>query len=673
MKRILCALTALLMLCTMIPAASAAPRTRRLSEDGFTFLKQREGFTKNPWLDKDTWRVGYNTPIQNGQYVYGITEAEAEQLLRDNVTEYEDKVNDYLQQHDITVEQHVFDALVSFTYNAGISWSDPGYRFSAMMIDGLDKYDELQILDAFVVWCHAGKTVDRSLAARRLAEGKLLLYSDYSGNDSPDFTYAVLTANGGTAPSDIYCFRVGDALLSRLPQPARKGYTFAGWYTYGNKPVRDGDTITEPTRLTAKWFTDVVLPFGDVGEGAWYQGYVRQLYAGGIVDGTSTTTFSPAGTVTYGQALKLILLATGFEPGKTEAAEGHWAQPYLDMALNESIISESFCPGLDVNITRLELARLACAAMGLKKTDAASPFADTAHDSVLSLWQAGVVEGAPEGGMSYYYPDRFLTRAEISAIVWRILSYTELQDQIGSISYGSHTMGILSSVRRYRLDNDEFYMENGFKQYGGKRTWTGVDVSHHQGDIDWQKVRNAGVDFAMIRVGGRGYGSAGVMYDDQTFTQNIRGALNAGLKVGVYYFSQATSVGEAREEARYVLDKIRGYDVTYPVVFDWEFLGGKTQRTYSTPTSVICDAANAFCSMIEEAGYTPMIYFNTYCGYLKYDLSKVNRYDFWYAQYTDVPTFYYDFQMWQYTSKGRVPGISGNVDLDISFVDYADR
>ena len=155
------------------------------------------------------------------------------------------------------------------------------------------------------------------------------------------------------------------------------------------------------------------------------------------------------------------------------------------------------------------------------------------------------------------------------------------------------------------------------------------------------------------------------MFEDKQFWANIQGALDAGLQVGVYFFSQATSAQEAREEARFVLDTIQGYDVTGPVVFDWENIGNDSARTDGMTSSQVTAAANAFCQMVEEAGYRPMIYFNQYIGYLLYDLDQVVQYPFWLAEYNAVPSFYYDFEMWQYTSSGSVSGISGKVDRNV--------
>ena len=194
-----------------------------------------------------------------------------------------------------------------------------------------------------------------------------------------------------------------------------------------------------------------------------------------------------------------------------------------------------------------------------------------------------------------------------------------------------------------QLTADDFETgEDGIPVYTGDlyETRLGIDVSFYQGDIDWARVKADGVDFAILRVGGRGYTEGG-LYADTKFEQNLQGALDAGLEVGVYFFSQAITVKEAEEEARFVLDKIRGYALTGPVVFDWEALGKSEARTYGLDTDTLCRCALAFCELVEEAGYTPMIYLTSYAGYVKYDLSRVMDYPFWFADYyIEGDTFY---------------------------------
>lgn len=200
----------------------------------------------------------------------------------------------------------------------------------------------------------------------------------------------------------------------------------------------------------------------------------------------------------------------------------------------------------------------------------------------------------------------------------------------------------------------------------GRRAKAGIDVSTHQKDIDWQAVAADGVDFAMLRLGHRGY-SQGGLFMDKTFEQNLRGALDAGLEVGVYFFSQAVTPQEAEEEADYVLHALDGQALTFPVAFDWEPISGDQARTDGLDGEMMTRCAAAFCKRIEDAGYRPAVYFNQTQGYLHYDLRDLADYDLWLAEYDTVPDFYYHFDLWQYSHTGRVNGIQGDVDLDLAF------
>ena len=264
-----------------------------------------------------------------------------------------------------------------------------------------------------------------------------------------------------------------------------------------------------------------------------------------------------------------------------------------------------------------------------------------------------------------FLPDSAITRSEISAVIWRIV-HTDFHE--GQFLYGSTWLDILDNVPVFSLDPDKFYTENGRVNYRGEETMTGIDVSSWQGTIDWNKVASDGIDFAIIRLGYRGYGTGAICLDS-CFQQNIQGALDAGLKVGVYFYSQAINTDEAKEEADYVLSYLKDWNISLPVVFDWEIVGGSAARTYGLDTNTLNQCAAAFCGAMEDAGYQTMIYFNKYLGYRKYDLSQLTDAGFWYAEYTSKPTFYYDFKMWQYSSKGSVAGISGNVDMNLLFVD----
>ena len=189
----------------------------------------------------------------------------------------------------------------------------------------------------------------------------------------------------------------------------------------------------------------------------------------------------------------------------------------------------------------------------------------------------------------------------------------------------------------------------------------GIDVSKWQGTIDWNAVKAAGVEFVIIRVGYRG-SSAGALIDDSMFATNIQGAKAAGLKVGVYFVTQAVNDVEAVYEASMVLDRIKGYSLDYPVFLDVEASGGRGDTIdKATRTAVI----TAFCETIRSAGYTAGIYANkTWLG-SKMDTSAFGNYVIWVAHYSSVCGYTGRYNMWQYTDKGTLPGISGSVDLNL--------
>ncbi len=197
-------------------------------------------------------------------------------------------------------------------------------------------------------------------------------------------------------------------------------------------------------------------------------------------------------------------------------------------------------------------------------------------------------------------------------------------------------------------------------------SWLGIDVSRYQGDVDWEQVKAAGVEFAMIRVGFRGYGQSGKLMEDAKVKQNYENATKAGIKVGVYFFAQAISVEEAKEEAEYVLELIDGWQLDMPVAYDWECLAAD-YRTVGVDPQTVTDCAKAFCEVIGAEGYDTMIYFNPSQSRDMMYLSELVDYGFWLAMYSDQMTYEYKVDMWQYTKEGKVPGIQGNVDINLYF------
>ena len=193
----------------------------------------------------------------------------------------------------------------------------------------------------------------------------------------------------------------------------------------------------------------------------------------------------------------------------------------------------------------------------------------------------------------------------------------------------------------------------------------GIDVSKWNGDIDWDKVKNAGVEFAIIRAGYRG-SSTGSLVEDPYFAANMKGAKASGIPVGVYFFTQAVNEVEAVEEASAVLQLIREYQLEYPVFIDTEGAGGGRADELDAETrTLVCEA---FCRTIENAGYHAGVYAsrNWYNNRLYADRLD-SQYCIWLAEYRSVPLYQGYYQLWQYTSKGKIDGISGNVDMNISY------
>ena len=196
------------------------------------------------------------------------------------------------------------------------------------------------------------------------------------------------------------------------------------------------------------------------------------------------------------------------------------------------------------------------------------------------------------------------------------------------------------------------------------RTARGIDVSKFQGSIDWNAVKADGITFAIIRCGYRGYGS-GALVEDSTYRANIRGAINAGLKVGVYFYSQATNEAEAVEEASMVLSLVSGYSLPLGVYYDTEKVAGDTGRADTISAAQRTACAVAFCETIRNSGYSAGVYSYASWFYNSLNFANISKYNIWIAQYRDTLNFSYKYNIWQYTGSGHVNGISKPVDMNI--------
>lgn len=223
-------------------------------------------------------------------------------------------------------------------------------------------------------------------------------------------------------------------------------------------------------------------------------------------------------------------------------------------------------------------------------------------------------------------------------------------------------------LERSMFQETDFY-ENGDYIYYQGSTYTaqqGVDVSYYQGEIDWQQVRAAGISFAMIRAGYRGY-EDGRIHADENFQKNVEGALAAGLEVGIYFYSQAITPEEAREEADLVLQLAAGYPITFPIAFDWEHVE-ESARTDDISSETLTDCCLAFCDTIQAAGYRTSVYFYRSLGYHEYDMDRLKDLEFWFSGFGTYPDYYYEISMWQYSHTAVVPGIPISTDMNLYFV-----
>ncbi len=220
-----------------------------------------------------------------------------------------------------------------------------------------------------------------------------------------------------------------------------------------------------------------------------------------------------------------------------------------------------------------------------------------------------------------------------------------------------------------RLTTDEM----GRKQYTNQENesaFVGIDVSKYQGDIDWGKVKNDGIEFAILRGGYRGSQNGEIMLDEK-FLENIQHATDVGIKVGIYFFSQAISEAEAIEEANFLLEHTKEYTITYPFVFDMEEFGAEENRIDILTIEERMAITRAFCDTIQESGKKAMIYGGNSWFFNRLQPNEIQHYDLWLAEYSGEPSYPYEFQIWQYSDAGIVDGIATKVDLNLSFSDYS--
>ena len=423
--------------------------------------------------------------------------------------------------------------------------------------------------------------------------------------------------------------------------------------------------------------------YRDVDDDSWYASYVAFCQQRGLMDGMTGASFEPGGLMTRATLTEALYRLEG-----SPAVEPEEDLPFSDVdadhpnlnairwAKQNGVVSGYLSGrfGPEDPITREQIAALLWSSQGRQQPDASAAFTDGEE---ISPWAADAVDWAyavhlMAGSPSHcFLPQKNTNRAEGATII------TNYAREFYGLE-GGYPLPDPSPIPPNGYNSEAFSLdERGYLSYSGMGGfYRGVDVSAHQKQVDWARVAATGMDFAMIRAGYRGY-TLGTINQDAYFQANIQGALDNGMEVGVYFFSQALTPQEAEEEAYQLLEWISQYDITYPVVFDWEEVDREDSRSRNTDGNTVTACALAFCKVIQDAGYTPMTYGSpskVYKGGIL--LEYLQDYPFWLAHYTKetAPTsFRYHYDMWQYTSTGAVDGIEGNVDLNICLTDLSSR
>lgn len=371
-KKIVCFILVLCFAMSIPVYASNDTYSMKTSEALINLIKYYEGFSSTVMADSSGYAIGYGTHCSDiSDYPDGITEEEADELLRDIVSGMEDKVNAMAEKMGITLSQNQFDALISLTYNLGSSWMSSDYSLYNMLANGIENYSDGEIINTFGKYCHVGGKVVPAIAWRRLTEAKIFLYSDYKTGGTQNYEYDLV--NDPSIDTDILFQAEGSLTICR---------------------------------------------YADISYVDWFYKYLSPLTYTGVFQGYEDSTFRPDNYVTCGETLKLVILAAGYDE---QAPTGeHWASGYLTFAEENAIVVRGDITDLDAPISRLLLAEIAANALRLSLSTI-TPFSDTDNGYVLALYNAGIITGSyNEAGQLVYLPADNLRRCEICAVIWRI-------------------------------------------------------------------------------------------------------------------------------------------------------------------------------------------------------------------------------------------------------------
>ncbi len=437
----------------------------------------------------------------------------------------------------------------------------------------------------------------------------------------------------------------------------------AGVYLGNDGRALSNDTITRQQAVTmiARAFAiqpaETALPYADADQIAEYaRNYVAEMTARGYLTDCSDGVFRPASAITRAEIVNILnnMVSVLIQESETytgdvdgsvmiNATEG---AALMDMTITgDLIVAPGVMGGVSLNNVTLQ--------GGIRNFSGVE----------LTIMTPEVPDPDPEPDVPADTP---------SVYPW--------VDPYGYLSYDNYNVPLYDSVETSKLSDGDFYWDGDRLIYGGSRydTRFGIDVSAYQNrasennTIDWEAVADDGVEFAMVRIGLRGYSTGGLSHD-AFYAQNIDGAMSAGIDTGVYFFSQAITVQEAIEEADFVISLLDGHKISGPVAYDWE-MHDSSYRVYGLSPEMATACALPFCQRIEAAGYQPMVYMSKYVGYNKLNLPQLAQYPIWFPEYKSAsseklfPAFYYQMDIWQFSSSCSIDGIGGRVDANIQFI-----
>lgn len=442
----------------------------------------------------------------------------------------------------------------------------------------------------------------------------------------------------------------------------------AGVYLGNSGKALPGDSITRQQAVTmiARAFhidaATVDLPYADAGQFAEYAvGPVSEMTARGYITDSQDGNFRPQEPITRGEIVNIL---GNMIQVLVQTTETYYGDVYGNLMINSADGADLkdttiygdllLAPGVTGPVTLSNVHVMG----SLRNFSAVTP-------TVLDEEEPELPEEPETPVAPAIQPGEVYTPGETTGAY---------------IEYGGKQIPIYEGRAPIHLYDGDFYWNGDRLEYIGSdfRTRFGIDVSAYQNrasenqTIDWEAVAADGVEFAMVRVGLRGY-SSGAISADQFYAENIEGAMAAGIETGVYFFAQAITVEEAIEEADFVISLLEGHEINGPVAYDWE-MHDATYRVYGTTPEMATACALAFCKRIEEAGYTPMIYAGQYVSYIKYDQGAIAPYLSWYPEYKSAsseklyPTFAYQMDYWQFSSSCSIAGIGGRVDANLQFL-----